>query len=97
MPRGALTRRLDGFIALLGGAAGMVVLAKLVSPPGASPLLSEQLLSPQPAMWFALLAAVTMVAGGLMALGAGSQKREARQLRRYRRWTRSQVRVWDAS
>jgi hypothetical protein len=49
-----------------------LVLFKLLSPPGASPQLTEQLLDPQPAVYLALVCAMAMTAGGAISTRAGA-------------------------
>jgi len=95
---GALRRRLDGYIALLGGAAAALVAFKLLSPPGATPgLLSEQLLQAQPVVYAALLAAVAMVGGGLLALSSGESRSTTDPPAQTPAFDPSQARIWNAS
>jgi hypothetical protein len=67
---GALNVRLHGLVTLLGLIAAGVIAYRIVSPPLSSPLLDEPLLSVQPAMYAALIGAVAIAGGGLMALTA---------------------------
>jgi len=60
------------WIARLGTAAAGLVLFKLLSPPGASPQLTEQLLDPQPAVYLALVCAMAITAGGAISTRAGA-------------------------
>ena len=59
------------WIARLGAAAAGLVVFKLVSPPFASPYLSEQILAPQPGLYLALVCAIGMAAGGALAARTG--------------------------
>jgi len=95
---GALTRRLDGYIVLLGSAAAAVVAFKLLSPPGATPgLLSEQLVQARPAMYFGLLSAAAMAGGGLLALTAGETRPTSGPPAQPPMLDPSEVRIWPAS
>jgi hypothetical protein len=73
---GAAAVRLSGgssgvWIARLGGFAAGLVLFKLVSPPGASPELSEQLLQPEPGLYLALVCALAIAGGGALTARTG--------------------------
>jgi hypothetical protein len=73
---GAAAVRLAGapsgvWIARLCGAAAGLVVFKLVSPPGASPELSEQLLQPEPGLYLALVCAFAIAGGGALAARSG--------------------------
>jgi len=95
---GALRRRLDGYIALLGSAAAALVAFKLLSPPGATPgLLSEQLLQAQPVAYGALIAALAMVGGGMLALNSGESHPTADPPPNMPAFDLSQARIWNAS
>jgi hypothetical protein len=64
---GALTRGLDGVILIAGLVAAGIVAFHIVSPPGATPLLDQQLLSAQPGIYAALAGSLLMVFGGIWA------------------------------
>lgn len=91
---GALTRRLDAAIVLAGLVAAGVVTFRLISPPGTTPLLEEQLLSAQPGIYAALVGSLLMVFGGVQASLSGESV--AKPEPKPPAWS-GEVRVWDAS
>jgi hypothetical protein len=92
---GALNARLEGLITLVGLLAAGLIAYRLVSPPLSSPLLDEPLLRPQPAMYAALVGAVAMAGGGLLALTAD---RSSRKPEPPPEWELSdRVSVWEGS
>jgi hypothetical protein len=92
---GALTRRLDGAIVLAGLVAAGIVTFRLISPPGTTPLLDEQLLSAQPAIYLALVGSLMMVFGGVA--GSLSSTSEASPVPATTPAWAGEVKVWDAS
>jgi hypothetical protein len=64
---GAAGAATSAWIGWLGAAAAALVLFKLASPPFAEPLVKEQLIKPEPALYAALACALAMAAGGKLA------------------------------
>lgn len=75
--------------------AGAAILYRLTTPPGASPLLDEPLLHPQPAMYAALVGAALITAAALHASMAGDP---APKQVEQPDWAKpGEIKVWDAS